>query len=90
MLKVSNLAIGRLSSLDIWPGLDNSVASLSLVHILQYDVDWSLRAATLLATPAQTRWTTFAGLHTMASRKICRQYTRNDGVWGLEIYCHSF
>jgi hypothetical protein len=26
----------------------------------------------------------------LASHKICRHCTRNDGVWGLEIYCHSF
>jgi hypothetical protein len=37
-----------------------------------------------------SRWTTSAGLHAMASHKICRHYTRNDSVWGLEIYSHSF
>jgi hypothetical protein len=43
LLKVSNLAVGRLSSRDIWSGLANSVSSLSLVHIVKYDVDWRLR-----------------------------------------------
>jgi hypothetical protein len=53
LLKASNLAIGRLSSRDIWLGLADGVSTLSLVHIVQCDVDWRLRGATLLATPAQ-------------------------------------
>jgi hypothetical protein len=48
-----NLAIGRLSSRDILPGLANSVFTLPLAHIVQYDVDWRWKGATLLATPAQ-------------------------------------
>jgi len=54
LLKVSNLAVGCLSSRDIRSGLANSVSSLSLVHIVKYDVDLRLRGATLLATPAQS------------------------------------
>jgi hypothetical protein len=82
-LTVSNLAVGRLSSRGIWPGVANSVPIHPLVNIVQYDVGWRLRGYTVsYASPELTsRWTS-TRLHTMTSRKISRPCKGIEGIWG--------